>query len=95
MPYTYPFTNADEPTKREVFNRGSVADGYDSKLWRRDICGNMIKYSDHGNTNSNYGWEIDHKKPVALGGPTIIDNLQPLQWENNRRKGDTYPWSCR
>jgi hypothetical protein len=23
-----------------------------------------------------------------------LDNLQPLQWEDNRRKGDTYPWYC-
>jgi len=53
------------------------------------------KYSDHGNTEAKYGWEIDHIKPLAMGGLDNIDNLQPLQWENNRKKGDTYPWNCR
>jgi hypothetical protein len=25
-----------------------------------------------------------------------LNNLQPLQWENNRHKGDNYPnWSCK
>jgi 5-methylcytosine-specific restriction endonuclease McrA len=69
-------------------------DGYDSGVWRRDKCGHAIKYSDHGNTYSEYGWEIDHIKPTAKGGETVIDNLQPLYWKTNRDKGDSYPWSC-
>jgi 5-methylcytosine-specific restriction endonuclease McrA len=48
----------------------------------------------HGNTESEHGWEIDHIYPTALGGQTELDNLQPLNWQNNRAKGDTYPWRC-
>jgi len=50
----------------------------------------------HGVTSSQWGWEIDHIKPVAKGGPDDLSNLQPLQWENNRHKSDDYPqWSCK
>jgi len=45
---------------------------------------------------AQWGWEIDHKKPVANGGTDDLDNLQPLQWENNRHKGDNWPnWDCK
>ncbi len=40
----------------------------------------------YGNTNSKLGWEIDHLIPVEEGGTDDPDNLQPLQWENHRRK---------
>ena len=56
-----------------------------------DKFGAKIKYEDYGNTNSSTGWEIDHIRPVKEYGTDDIKNLQPLQWENNRKKGDTYP----
>ncbi|KUG25132.1 hypothetical protein ASZ90_005048 [hydrocarbon metagenome] len=41
-----------------------------------------------------YGWEIDHIIPLSLGGTDDIANLQPLHWENNRKKSDNLEWSC-
>ena len=99
MPYQYPYSNVEEQGKRSVWNKGGIIvqndKEYDSDIWRWDICGNVMKYSEHGNTNSEYGWEIDHINPTVNGGSDKLSNLQPLQWENNRRKGDTYPWSCK
>ena len=47
-----------------------------------------------GMTFHNYGeWEIDHIKPVSKGGGDELSNLQALQWQNNRKKGDDYPAS--
>lgn len=83
-----------QTTVGAVWNKGRVVNGYDPKEWRYDICGQPIRFSDYGNTNSKNGWEIDHIVPVAKGGTDNLTNLQPLQWDNNRRKGDTYPWNC-
>ncbi len=58
---------------------------------RIDAFGSLIWKEGYGNTASKLGWEIDHKLPVVLGGSDDLENLRPLQWENNRRKGDSYP----
>jgi 5-methylcytosine-specific restriction endonuclease McrA len=62
--------------------------GKDSRLWRQDPCGALMRWGDYGNCKSKWGWEVDHVIPVALGGTDAIDNLQALHWKNNRHKGD-------
>lgn len=86
-----PFSDA---TVEQVWNKGRVIQNSDAKVWRHDLCGSVIKRGDHGNVNSTHGWEIDHIKPVEKGGGDELANLQPLQWQTNRDKGDKYPWSC-
>lgn len=83
-----------EQEKREVWKKGSVISDYDSNVWRRDICGHAMKYTEHGNRNSEYGWEIDHIIAVASGGTDAISNLQPLYWGNNASKSDKANWRC-
>ena len=97
MAYTYDFKTADRKTRVAVWAKGkeivdSKGKHWDPDIWRWDICGKPMKYSEHGNTDSKHGWEIDHIIPTAKGGPNIFENLQPLQWENNRLKSDEFPW---
>ena len=37
-------------------------------------------FDKYGDTSSDYGWEIDHIKPVARGGTDNLNNLQALYW---------------
>ena len=83
-----------EETKKAVWKKGRVIKDYSPEIWRYDICGSVMKYSEHGDRDSKHGWEIDHINPVANGGSDHIDNLQPLYWENNARKGDKLDWNC-
>lgn len=80
--------------KLQVWSKGRVIEGFSADDWRRDICGHSMKFSEHGNRNSEYGWEIDHINPVANSGTDVIGNLQPLYWNHNAAKGDSLDWKC-
>jgi 5-methylcytosine-specific restriction endonuclease McrA len=86
--------NWSEAAKQIIWNKGSIIPDYSQELWRRDKCGQVMKYSDYGNRFSKNGWEIDHINPVVNGGLDIFENLQPLHWKNNAEKGDSLNWSC-
>jgi len=81
----------DEATLRAVWRKADLVEMMHPDIWRYDTRVKLMKFSEYGNTESKYGWEVDHIKPVSKGGTDDLDNLQPLHWENNRRKGD-YPW---
>lgn len=84
----------DQATIDAVWQKAQAIQGYDANDYRKDCCNAWIKKSSYG-TNGDYGWEIDHEKPIAKGGTDDMNNLQPLHWQNNRGKSDTWPqWSC-
>lgn len=82
-----------EATIEAVWRKANTP--YTLDTLRTDCCGALMKRSLYG-TTEDWGWEIDHIMPVALGGGDELSNLQPLQWKNNRRKSDSLPndWTC-
>jgi len=100
MSYQYPFVGADVNLIDSVWAKGnpinpdSKGNSYDPNIWRWDICGKVMKYSEHGDRNSEHGWEIDHSVPTARGGGNELSNLQPLNWKMNAAKSDNHPWRC-
>lgn len=78
------------PSRRVVDDCWDKADpirGRNPDTWRRDEEGNIIRYASYG-TVGEYGWEVDHRNPVAKGGTDNPRNLRALHWEENREKGD-------
>lgn len=62
-----------------------------SDLYRKDSYGNQIFKPSYGKT-SEMGWEVDHRHPISKGGTDNTRNLQAVQWEENRKKSDKYPY---
>lgn len=75
----------------DVWKKAMTVNGVDPDAFRQDYAGAWIRYADYGNRKSQYGWEIDHLKPLSQGGEELNTNYLPLQWQNNVRKGDNYP----
>ena len=71
----------------QIWVKGAVIPDYDPNVWRRDVYGSAMRWTDYGNTDSVYGWEVDHIISKDDGGSDELYNLRPMQWKNNRRKG--------
>ncbi len=74
-------------TVQAVWNKAAIIPGLSPYCFRSDCYGSTIFRSQYGNTESEYGWEVDHIVRRADGGTDYLFNLQPLQWRNNRIKG--------
>ena len=78
----------NEATISAVWAKGKEIPDFESAVWRWDALGAVMKFAEYGNRDSKHGWEIDHIKPVADEGKTVLSNLQPLNWKQNIAKSD-------
>ncbi len=70
----------DPDTIEAVWRKGRRIDRSLSSEWRCDDFDDLIKRTEYGNRDSDYGWEIDHIDP---DGGDFLSNLRPLYWKTN------------
>src|SRR3981081_2203218 len=74
--------------KRMVWAKGTPIPGYDPDMWRYDAFFWIMKWTEHGDRSSTYGWEMDHYPvPFGFGGSDELNNLRPLHYANNASLG--------
>lgn len=84
---------------QSIWDRAVKVDGYDPTRFRKDACGAWIFWDKYADSDSIYGWQIDHIVPRSLleengFSDEMIDNplnLRALQHDNNASKSDDYP----
>ena len=77
----------DEKQISDVWAKGEVVGSNNPDEYRKDECGAWMYFSHYSNRNSQYGWEIDHIEFVDHVASGDLNNLRPLQWQNNACKG--------
>jgi len=80
-------------SKRDIdkaWEKGTPVRGKNPDVWWKDPYGNLIRKPSYG-TQGEYGWELDHRKPRSRGGSDSRRNIQPVHWQENRKKSDQYP----
>ena len=82
--------NWTDEEKLKIWNKGAIIPGMDSRMWRKDQCGAIIKWDMYGDNSdrTNCGWEIDYIKPASKGGEDIVSNARPLQWYNHSSRSN-------
>lgn len=60
--------------------------GSDPNELRQDCDGRLIRWSEYGQY-SDFGWQIDHVRPIALGGLDSIGNKRARHWRGNTSAG--------
>lgn len=80
--------NIDDTLIMSVWDKWCIIPWQDSMLVRMDRFWSIIKLQEYGNTSSVYWREIDHIIPVDRWWTDHLNNLEPLQWENNRKKSN-------
>jgi len=85
--------NFTEDKKIAVWSNAAIVpeDKDNGKVWRKDPCGAWINFNQYGDTEADYGWEIDHILPEAKNGTDHTGNLCAMHWKNNRSKADDFP----
>jgi hypothetical protein len=80
------FTNAK---LEKIWQKGTSVRGKNPNLYRKDIYGNVMYKPSYG-LNSEMGWQVDHSKPQSKGGTDHLNNLQPMNSQANKEKGNKY-----
>jgi hypothetical protein len=75
---------SEEQKKRAAWDAAKAVFG--SSEIRIDCDGRSINWSEYGRY-SEYGWQLDHVLPIALGGSDSLSNLRARHWRGNSLAG--------
>ncbi len=75
-------------SKDKVWEHAAKVNGKNPNIYRQDPYGNVMYKASHGQATP-MGWDIDHIKPQSRGGSNDIRNLQALNTNINRSKGNS------
>lgn len=83
----------------KIWRKGVPVEGYNPDIIRQDACGAWILRESYGHEDSDYCWEVDHICPQSLLQNKGVDeehinrmeNLRPLNRQNNISKAGDYP----
>jgi hypothetical protein len=64
---------------------------YGSQIKVKDYSDRKMDKSAYGNTNSEFGWNIDHIRPESKGGSNKQGNLEICTILTNDEKADKFP----
>jgi hypothetical protein len=78
--------SADDAAKQYAWSVCRPCAGFDEDDWRFDSYGRPMKWDSYGDRSAQYGWEIDHIRPLAEGGSKDHGNLQALHWQSRARR---------
>lgn len=77
----------DEKLLEKIWKKGIKKEDYPPEGTRFDEFGSRIDFNAYGDSENDFGWEVDHIKRESDGGTEDIKNLRPLYWRNNRARG--------
>jgi 5-methylcytosine-specific restriction endonuclease McrA len=83
--------NISDEVIEQVWQKAQIVSNNNPNVFRKDYAGAWIRRDQYGRRDLPYGWEVDHCRPLAMGGSDDLSNLYPLHWRNNQRKGNDYP----
>jgi 5-methylcytosine-specific restriction endonuclease McrA len=86
---TLPPLNEFERRKLAAWTKAQAIPGYDASKYRKDRFDTWIAFDQYGKTTM-YGWEIDHIKPLSLGGILAQHNELATHWHHNRAKSNRF-----
>lgn len=78
-----PYTSTEETRKQIAWGAATATLDINERI---DCDGRRIRWSEYGKL-TEYGWEIDHAAPLALGGLDGLGNLRARHYRGNRSAG--------
>lgn len=85
-----PRRDLTEPEIEAVWQKANIIPNNNPNVYRQDYAGAWIRRDQYGQ-KTEYGWEVDHIKPLIQNGTYDMGNMLPLHHKNNAKKGDDYP----